>query len=578
MRPPLSPHLDGLSAYRVPRHPAPIRWRLDSGEGMLAPGELLTQLELADADALVRRYPDRAALEQQIAQRLEIDPARVLVTAGGDDALDRACRALLSPGRNAIFPTPSFEMIERYVRWTGAELRTVPWPRGPWPLERVLDDIDDNTTAVIAVSPNNPTGAVVTADDLIRLTEAAPHVAVLLDHAYVEFADEDLTGLALELPNTLVFRTLSKAWGLAGLRVGWVAGPEWLISALRVAGNPYSVSAPSLFLAGWRMEHAGHDAERFVARVRQEREAVEGELASYGFDVHTSQGNFAFARSPRVPWLRDALAGLGLSVRTWPDKPDLEDAVRVTLPGHNEAFSALVDAIDAALAPEALLFDMDGVLADTGASYRRAIAETAASYGVTVTQDDIRAAKAEGNANNDWVLTTRLIRRGGVHAAMDEVTARFERLYQGDDAQPGLKHTERLLLPREALERLRARVRLGVVTGRPRSDARDFLERNGIADLFEVVICMEDGPPKPDPTPVRLALTQLGVADAWMIGDTVDDVRAARDAGVVPLGVVPPGDTWQRLSPELLAAGAARVLEHTTEIEALLDAIVPRHP
>jgi histidinol-phosphate aminotransferase len=570
MRPPLSPAIAGASAYAVPRHPAPVRFRLDSGEGMLPPGRLLERLADADADRLIRQYPERHELEAQIAAFLDVHPSQVLVTAGADDALDRACRAFLAPGRNAIFPAPSFEMIARYIRWTGAELREVPWPYGPWPTEAVHAACNASTTLIAMVSPNNPTGAVATADDLVRISEAHPGAAILLDHAYVEFADDDLTAVALGLDNVLVFRTLSKAWGLAGLRVGWVAGPAWMITALRAAGNPYTVSAPSLMLAAYRLEHGRAEAASFAERVCVERQELENLLAIHDLAVQPSQGNFVFFRTGWSAWLKDALAGLGIAIRTWPNRPDLADAVRITMPGNEVAFDALVHGIKAALTPDAVIFDMDGVLVDTSRSYRAAIAATAAQFGVYLTQDDIREAKAEGHANNDWVLTRRLIERAGVRVTLANVTESFERLYQGVDGVPGLKRTEHALVDRPWLEALRKRFKLGIVTGRPRRDAMDFLEREGLTDLFDTIQCMEDGPLKPDPAPVRAAMDRLGVTRAWMIGDTVDDVVAAREAGVVPLGVVAPGDALDRASTELLRAGAARVLPNTTALAELL--------
>jgi histidinol-phosphate aminotransferase len=553
----------------------PVTRRLSGTSWTLAracshPGRLLKRIAEADADALVRQYPERAALEATLAEHLGVDADQVIVTAGGDDALDRACRAFLAPGRSAIFPTPSFEMIARYIRWTHADLREVPWPGGDYPTAAVLAAADDTTTLISVVSPNNPTGAVATADDLQRLSDARPGALILLDHAYVEFADDDLTPLALTLPNVIVFRTLSKAWGLAGLRVGYAVGPAWMISALRAAGNPYSVSGPSLWLAQWRLEHGHSETLEFCAKVRSEREELERLLESHNVAVQPSQGNFAFARTGWSAWLRDALAGLGVSIRTWPHVAALADAVRITLPGDDEAFEALVRGIDAALAPEAVIFDMDGVLVDTARSYRAAISDTAATFGVEITADDIRAAKAEGHANNDWVLTRRLIERAGVHVTLAEVTERFERLYQGYDGVSGLKATERALITREWLEGLRQRYRLGIVTGRPRKDALDFLHREGLTDCFDAIVCMEDGPLKPDPAPVITCKALLAVTRAWMIGDTVDDVTAARDAGVVPLGVVAPDDSLERLSPELLAAGAARVLARTTDLAELL--------
>ena len=111
---------------------------------------------------------------------------------------------------------------------------------------------------------------------------------------------------------------------------------------------------------------------------------------------------------------------------------------------------------------------------------------------------------------------------------------------------------------------------LALVTGRPRRDAERFLERFGLADLFDVVVTREDAALKPDPAPVRLALERLGVERAWMVGDTPDDLVAARGAGVLPLGVVPPGADPSRTRTTLEAAGAARVLSRTEDLTALL--------
>jgi phosphoglycolate phosphatase-like HAD superfamily hydrolase len=127
-----------------------------------------------------------------------------------------------------------------------------------------------------------------------------------------------------------------------------------------------------------------------------------------------------------------------------------------------------------------------------------------------------------------------------------------------------------LIVPRALLERLSKRWPLAVVTGRPREEARWFLEREGIADLFRAVVCMEDAARKPDPAPVRLALTRLGVRRAWMVGNTPDDVRAAAGANVVPLGVVAPGDDLSATAAALTDAGAARVLDELADLEELL--------
>jgi HAD superfamily hydrolase (TIGR01548 family) len=248
----------------------------------------------------------------------------------------------------------------------------------------------------------------------------------------------------------------------------------------------------------------------------------------------------------------------------------LDRCVRITCPCDEVGLRRVCDGLRSVLRPEALLLDMDGVIADVSGSYRRAIVLTAAHFGVEITGAEIASVKAAGNANNDWVLTKRLMERKGVRAGLDEVTRVFEGLYQGTAETPGLEASERLLVSRDVLAAIRARVKLAVVTGRPRSDCMRFLRRHGLESLFASVVCMEDGPAKPEPDVVRLAMSQLGATSAWMVGDTPDDVVAARRAGVVPLGVPAPGDDKARARETLEQAGAAVVLGSLEELGRML--------
>lgn len=567
-----APAIAGLQPYKVPRHGAPLDLLLDGIGGLVPPDDFFRRLDDADPERLVRQYPDTSPLAARLAARHGIDPSQVIVTSGGDDALDRACRALLTPQRSIVLPSPTFEMIARYASWAGGEIRTVDWPGDAYPLQAVIDAVDATTTAIAVVSPNNPTGAVITEAQLRELSAAAPHAVLLVDLAYVEFADVDLSPVVLSLPNAVGFRTLSKAYGLAGLRVGYAFGPAEVIGWMRASGNPYTVSGPSVHLACRRLDEAGDEVPAFIQRVRDQRDDLGDLLASLGTTPQRSQANYVFTRSPKALWVRDALAGLGIGVRVWPDHPELGDAIRINVPGSDAILARLAHALRTALAPEAMILDMDGVIADVSSSYREAIIQTAAAFGATVTKAHIRAAKDAGGANNDWIVTQRLIHQiAGTEVPLPEVTATFERIYHGHGTTPGLKRTERLLIDRAGLLALKASGPLAIVTGRPRTDAVEFLELHGIDDLFDVLVCMEDAPAKPDPAPVLAALKALGVTRAWMVGDTPDDVRAARAAGVIPLGVVAPGDVPAHAHEVLTAAGAARVLPDVNTLQELLS-------
>jgi len=562
-----NPVVAGLEPYSPGRPPAEIDVFLDANEGPCAPDGLAAVLAGA---ASLHRYPSATALEARIAVRLGVDPAAVLVAAGADDALERAIRAVCGPGREAILTTPSFAMLPRYARLAGAEVFELPWWRGEWPVDEALAAATERTALVAVVSPNNPTGSVISRAAFERLADALPRSLVLLDHAYVEFAAEDLTAASLERPNVLVFRTFSKARGAAGLRVGWVAGDPRVVRWLRSVGQPYSVSAASLAAADWLLDHAPELRPGHVEAVREQRARLSALLAELGGEPLPSEGNFVLVRVPDAIGVRDALAALGIAVRAFAGSAELAGWLRITVPGDEAIERRLERSLEAALAPEALLFDLDGVLADVSGSYRAAIVATAAAFGVAVSRDDIVAVKAAGNANNDWVVTRRLLAARGVEASLDEVATRFEALYQGANGRPGLRETERATVTRELLEGLAARWPLAVVTGRPLADAERFLAEQGIRDLFTVLVTMEDAASKPDPGPVRLALERLGAASAWMLGDTPDDLVAARGAGAVPIGVVAPGDDPERARTVLLAAGAARVLDRVDELLEVL--------
>lgn len=563
-------------AYARRLAPQPIDLRLDANEGT-PPDAAWLAGALAGAGS-VAQYPTLAALEAELAGRWGVTADRVVVTAGADDAIQRLVSAVIEPGRAAVLTRPTFEMIDRDVLQAGGEVRAVPWMEGPLPVRAMLGRVDAGAALVCVVSPNNPTGAAASRAELAELwagTEGQP-VVRLLDAAYGEFADDDATAWAIERPATVVTRTFSKAWGLAGLRVGYAVGDARVIGWMRRIGQPYAVARTSVAVALRAHRELGGATEATARAVRAQRGRVSGVLAGVGASVVRSEANFVLARpGGRGALVAELLAGLGIAVRRYDGHPDLDGWLRIGCPGGGPGVTERIErALRAAVAPEALLLDMDGVIVDVSGSYRAAIALTAESFGARVTPEDVRAAKAAGNANNDWTLTHRLIAgsagRAGAVPTLAEVTERFEGLYQGVGGVPGLRERETVLIDRAELEGWASRLKLGVVTGRPRADAERLIRERGLGGLFGAVVCMEDAPVKPDPAPVALALRRLGVSAAWMVGDTVDDVAAARAAGVVPIGCVAPGEDPERARALLLGAGAGVVIDRLGQLREIL--------
>lgn len=228
-----------------------------------------------------------------------------------------------------------------------------------------------------------------------------------------------------------------------------------------------------------------------------------------------------------------------------------------------------------------VIFDMDGVLVDVSGSFRRAVIETTAALSDrTVTPAEVQAYKDRGGFNNDWVLTHALVREAGAEVAYDAVVEAFNRRYRGADWD-GLIATEPPLIQTETLAALAAEGDLALVTGRQEPEARWTLERFGWDRYFPVVVGMESqaGREKPDPYGLALALKFLGERTGTTIapetsvyaGDTVDDMKAARAAGIRAVGVVPPYLDTEAHRQTLLDAGADLVIDDVNDLPSVLD-------
>lgn len=583
-QPPIRPR-PGLESIR-PYQPRPdepgITLRLDNNEAPSAVAQLAAEALSQTTAEEIRRYPVPAPLEAQIAERHAVEPSRVIVTAGADDALARIMTAFLDRDRKLLSVVPTFEMIPVDARVAGADIVEVQWGTGEFPLEAVLEQIRPGVSVITVVTPNNPTGLVAPVQQLKQIATEARRIGAVLvvDVAYAEFAESDPTSRLLDFDNVIIVRTLSKAWGLAGLRVGYAITPAPLADCVRVCGGPYPTSGPSLRAASV-MLGSGESLVRSVAEeVIRERIVLTHLLRACAFEVTDSLANFVFARADRAPSLVNALRDAGILIRAF-SKPGLEDAIRITCPGDPSDFDRLCTAILRWARPSAILFDLDGVIADVSGSYRRAIADTCAHFGVRITSEQIETVKLEGNANNDWVVTHRLLTRAGVEVEYDTVTDEFERRYHGTPDRPGLNETETMLLAIEQLRAVTSAFPCAIVTGRPREDAAEFLDRFELRGCFDAIVCMEDAEePKPSPKPLQEALRRLREADTlddsqagpvWMIGDTVDDLRAAIAAGAIPLAVRAPGAPATS-DDGLRSAGAALVRPHILE---LFDAVLP---
>ena len=337
-----------IEPYQPPAVGNDIDLDLSRNEGRPVDPDLLARV--ATTAGMAHRYPDTSELRDAIANLRAVSPERVLITAGGDDALFRSCAALIEPGTRVVTTTPTFEMVTRYAGLHHPDLVEVPWKGEAFPLGAVAAAGGEGAVCIV-VSPNNPTGEVIGAADLTALADA--YEFVVLDGAYTEFADVDLTATALTLPNVLMIRTLSKAWGLAGLRVGYLLGEPATVKRIAAFGNPYPVSRISLAVAVERIR-SNQGVDAYVAEVKRERSELTGFLQSAALSPIPSRANFVYFEVADPQSIAADLAATGIAVRTFPDRSGLEEAVRITLPGDTDEYRRLVDALASALNTKAM--------------------------------------------------------------------------------------------------------------------------------------------------------------------------------------------------------------------------------
>lgn len=305
--------------------------------------------------AATARYPDAYTrdLKQAVAEYLDVAPDMVVTGCGSDDVLDCAIRAFGEPGGRLAYHDPTFVMVPSFARANGM----VPVPV---PLTRALD-LDAGGMLATApriayvCSPNNPTGTPLSRATVETLC-AAQDMLVLVDEAYAEFADASLVDLATSRSNVLVVRTMSKAFGLAGLRVGYGVGAPALVREVEKARGPFKVTAPSAAAAvaalredvSWMRAHAA-----LAVGARQE---LSGELARRGVSVLPSSANFVLAPLARAVAVAARMRELGVAVRAFAALPrvtaELEatqgQALRITV-GPPDEMTAALAALDRAV-------------------------------------------------------------------------------------------------------------------------------------------------------------------------------------------------------------------------------------
>lgn len=241
----------------------------------------------------VNTYPDSGSelLRKELARHYSLSPENIIVGNGSDEVLDLAVKAFLNPGEEVVIPVPTFSMYESTVKlYNGRVVKHPLTDSFEYDIDGLLRKITSKTKIVFVCSPNNPTGSIISVNSLRRLLEN--DVIVILDEAYAEFAVETGLPLVREYENLLVLRTFSKAYGLAGLRVGYGVGNDKLIDYIFRVKPPFNVNLLAQCAAIQALRDKEH-LDQTVARTIAGRKFLAERLRELdGVKVYPSQGNF----------------------------------------------------------------------------------------------------------------------------------------------------------------------------------------------------------------------------------------------------------------------------------------------
>lgn len=344
----IRPDLADLPVY-VPGKTFPDAVKLASNEVTFGPLPSVLQA-ISHAAAGVNRYPDNGMVEltDALAKNLGVSPEEIQVGCGSVILCQNLILITCRPGDEVVFGWRSFETYPLATRLVGATPVQVPLTGDDvHDLAAMADAITDCTRLIFVCNPNNPTGTVVTADDLRAFLQSVPaDIVVALDEAYFEYTrlDDDHAYDALELrrefPNLVALRTFSKAYGLAGLRVGYAIGDPEIITALGKAHVPFSVNSVAQAAALACLEAGDELLERTDAVVAERRRVTE-RLRAAGYRVPDSQANFVWLDlAERSSEFARAAIDAGVVVR-----PFADDGVRVTVThlDENDSFLAFAE-------------------------------------------------------------------------------------------------------------------------------------------------------------------------------------------------------------------------------------------
>jgi histidinol-phosphate aminotransferase len=543
-----------MQAYVPPLEGRRSMTRLDFNENTEGFGQLVAGL---DADSMTA-YPEYQELIDALARHLDLPPEWLLVTNGSDEGLFVAAFTFIEPDQStAVIAAPTFSLIPHYLQLCQARIVEVSVKDDlSANLEGLQEAFEAGAKLALLASPDNPTGAVIPLDTLEVWLARYPETVFVMDEAYFEYHQQTALGLLPRFPNLIVSRTFSKAWGMAGLRLGFLAAHPQMVEWMRRVRSPYSVNAVAAKTLTGLLAQA-HRIDEQAAAVRERKRRVVEQVASLGYQVTSGQGNFflvwaGLTAKALVAYFRDN----GVLVRDRSNLAKMGGSVRVSV-GTESEMETFLELLKQFGEGFGLIFDLDDTLVDTSQSFDACVAQLSGA-----TRQELLNLRAEGGFNDDWQAATELLRRAGRPRPLEEVQAEGQALY--------LKTASSLETPffQDAMLRmLTTRHPLFIFTGRSRAEYAPVWGEK-LDPLFREVMCKDDIahlPGKPSPDGLLALMSKHGLRSGAYIGNSVDDMAAARAANLFAIAV-----TTNQSEAVLRQAGAQHILSRLDQLPSLM--------
>lgn len=537
--------LKNIEPYSIDEFYPECTLKLDSNENVFGPSKkVIDGFKNLDLKRF-NLYPCYGELLEILSKKLNFSKENFVLTNGCDEAINIVLSTFLTENDSVLAFAPSFSMPKLYSKIIGAEYKNIDYvSRWKFSIDALFDNIKENTKIIYLASPNNPTGDIIEPETIKSVLQKCPDKLILLDLTYVnysKYSEGEYYGLIKEFKNLICVKSFSKDYGLAGLRLGFIAADSKFTGEFKKVISPYSVNSLAVYAGILSLLDDEHF--KYVKdEVQKSKEYLFNELSGLGFKPYRSEANFILVDfGTKCDFAYSKLLKNGIIVRKF-SSDELKSFLRIGIPPLSDA-----KKIIEALKPRNLLvFDLDGVVFDVSNSYRYAIQKTFEHFaGRECTSDEMQEAKNLGGLSNDWDLTDYLLKKNGFNVEYDDIVNIFQSIFYDPErsGKKGAIDNEELVLGPEFFLELSKKYDLAVFTGRPKLEAFYSLEKFNVKEYFNYFVCLEDVPcgrSKPCPDGLFKIKEACYYNDIVFFGDTVDDAKAGKDASVRTFGIIPP--------------------------------------